>query len=307
MNQLAARPVSSRATHLLAIATVVAALPLVLLGAEVTTKGVGMVDQVSLRTPWHIFTEWMSGNGLGWFIEHGHRTFGWTVGVLALATLCVAVLRDGRRWVIALSAAGAVAVLIQGLLGIFRVQLNVLIGNSMALIHGAFAPIVLAVLLTSAAATSRAWSLGAIAESKARRLRMWSVLTIAAMYGQLILGGFIRHKDVLVAGRLHLLNAFVVFAFLWVVIKYAREADYDSFKTYSRVIMALLTVQILLGAETWMAWMKRHFLPHTAIEESSAMNLVRSAHYVVGAFLFATTVALTVKAFWAPARMEAAR
>ena len=70
--------------------------------------------------------------------------------------------------------------------------------------------------------------------------------------------------------------------------------------------MALLTVQVLLGAEAWMAWMKRHFNPASAIEESGAMQLVRSAHYVVGAFLFATTVALTVKAYWAPARLEAA-
>jgi hypothetical protein len=63
----------------------------------------------------------------------------------------------------------------------------------------------------------------------------------------------------------------------------------------------------LLGAEAWMAWMRRHFVPATAIEESQALHLVRSAHYVVGAFLFATMVALSVKAFWAPARLEAAR
>ena len=86
MNQLVARPVSSRATHVLAIATVVAALPLVLLGAEVTTKGVGMVDHVSVRSPWYFAVEWMNDHGLGWLIEHGHRQMGWIVGLLAIAT-----------------------------------------------------------------------------------------------------------------------------------------------------------------------------------------------------------------------------
>src|SRR5262245_12515841 len=86
MNQLAARPVPSRTTHLLAIATVVVALPLVLLGAEVTTKGVGMVDSVAVRSPWYFASEWMNDHGLGWLIEHGHRQVGWIVGILAIAT-----------------------------------------------------------------------------------------------------------------------------------------------------------------------------------------------------------------------------
>jgi len=307
MNQLAARPVPWRTTHLLAIATVVAALPLVLLGAEVTTKGVGMVDPVSVRSPWYFATEWMNDHGLGWLIEHGHRQVGWIVGVLALATTIVACCLDGRGWVRLLSAFALTAIIVQGLLGIFRIQLHALFGNSTALVHGSFAPIVLALLVTLAAATAQNWSVGDIKEANGRLLRGWCVATVAALYLQIVFGGLIRHKDLLVAGRLHLLGAFIVFAFLWVVIKYAREADYDSFKGLSRIIMALLTVQVLLGAEAWMAWMRRHFVPATAIEESQALQLVRSAHYVVGAFLFATMVALSFKAFWAPARLEAAR
>src|SRR6185369_5075342 len=103
MNQLAARPVPSRATHLLAIATVVVALPLVLLGAEVTTKGVGMVDSIAVRSPWYFATEWMNDRGLGWLIEHGHRQVGWIVGILAIATTIFAFCLDGRGWVKLLS------------------------------------------------------------------------------------------------------------------------------------------------------------------------------------------------------------
>ena len=52
---LASRAVP-RWLHYWAILTVVAALPLLLLGAQVTTLGAGMVDQQSVREPWHLFT-----------------------------------------------------------------------------------------------------------------------------------------------------------------------------------------------------------------------------------------------------------
>ena len=306
MNRPAARPVHSRATHLLALATVVCALPLIVLGAEVTSRGVGMVDPEALRSPWYFLTEWMNGYGLGWLVEHGHRQVGWIVGTLAIGTALSAFYFDRRGWVIGLSVAALSAVIVQGLLGIFRIHLHAMFGNWTALIHGSFAPIALSLLLTLAAATSGTWGVSDLNASKVGALRMLCLWTAAGTYGQIVLGGFIRHKDLLVAGRLHLLGAFVIFSLLWMLIKSAREAGYDSFKTLSRVLMALLTVQVLLGAEAWMAWMKRHFNPASSIDESAAIQLVRSAHYVVGAFLFATTIALTVKAYWAPARVEVA-
>src|SRR5215470_6250411 len=77
------RPVP-RWVHILAVLTVCASLPLVLLGAEVTTRQVGMVDPQGLRTPWHIFTAPLRERGLGYVIEHGHRFAGWVVGVFAI-------------------------------------------------------------------------------------------------------------------------------------------------------------------------------------------------------------------------------
>src|SRR5712691_7039217 len=86
--------------HAVAVATAVAALPLLFLGAEVTTKQAGLVDQQGLRQPWHLFTEVSKGidehgmryfaEGANWglLIEHSHRTFGWLVGMGAI-TLAV--------------------------------------------------------------------------------------------------------------------------------------------------------------------------------------------------------------------------
>src|SRR4051812_595132 len=85
--------------HWWSILTVVAALPLLLLGAEVTTKGVGMVDRVGLRSPWYFFQEFLQDRGLGWLIEHGHRQVGWIVGNGVIILVVMTWWKDPRRWV----------------------------------------------------------------------------------------------------------------------------------------------------------------------------------------------------------------
>src|SRR5439155_25687695 len=85
--------------HALAIATFVAALPLLFLGAEVTTKGVGMVDAAPVRSPWYFVTELLEEHNIGWRIEHGHRQVGWIVGMLSIALAITTCALDARRWV----------------------------------------------------------------------------------------------------------------------------------------------------------------------------------------------------------------
>src|SRR3954453_10516232 len=73
--------------HGWAVFTAVAALPLVALGAEVTTKQVGMADPQSVREPWYLLTlpkDQLWAQGVGLVIEHSHRTAGWLVGLLAI-------------------------------------------------------------------------------------------------------------------------------------------------------------------------------------------------------------------------------
>jgi cytochrome c oxidase assembly protein subunit 15 len=292
--------------HGLAIATFLAVLPLIFLGAEVTTKGVGMVDQASVREPWFFFKEWLhgqlQGRGLGWMIEHGHRQVGWIVGLLAILTAAVACLGRSPRAIKVFSVLALVAVTTQGILGIFRVQLNAWMGSNLALVHGSFAQIVVAMLLTQAVITSRNWSIGAANVGKLPWLRRWAVATAGAAFLQVVFGGMIRHLDSTLGARLHMLVAFVVFAFVFVTIKYARETDYASFKRLARVLMALLTIQVLLGVEAFFAWLKR--TTGEPVTESVGIQIVRSGHYVVGTLLFASLVLLAVKAFWTP-RAEA--
>src|SRR5947209_12767852 len=86
--------------HWLAVLTVCATLPLLTLGAEVTTKQVGMVDPRGFRWPWEIIALLSDGDkaaNLGLVIELTHRMFGFLVGILAIL-LCVSLLATGRGW-----------------------------------------------------------------------------------------------------------------------------------------------------------------------------------------------------------------
>src|SRR5262249_26061423 len=197
------RPVP-RWVHALAVLTVCASLPLVLLGAEVTTRQVGMVDPQGLRTPWHIFTAPLRERGLGYVIEHSHRFAGWIVGLFSIVvavSLWASARRSPVRWLgwLAMGMVGA-----QGILGIFRVQLHVLLGPNLALIHGCFAQLVLAALVAAAVVTSPAWW-GPRTEEDRPGWRRLALLVNILVYTQIVFGAFVRHFQHPLAQRAHVL------------------------------------------------------------------------------------------------------
>jgi heme a synthase len=296
--------IGSPLLHGLSLLAFLLVLPVITLGAEVTTKGVGMADDVSLRAPFHFVKVWLSGEltarGFGFTIEHAHRQAAWLLGMVSIAIAVVACVTRTPGWLKALTLVTLAVVSLQGILGIFRVQLNAVLGSSLALVHGAFATVAVGLLLTQAVVTSRSWSLTVPNERKLIVLRRWAIATTGAAVLQTVVGGLIRHRDLELGARLHLIGAFIVFAFVFVTIKFAREADMPAFQRLSRILMALLTIQVLMGVEAFLFWMRRHYFPETVGLESTAVQLTRSAHYVVGNLICATLFAVSAKALWAP-------
>src|SRR5690242_20175647 len=96
MSSAADTPVVPRWLHAWAVLTALAALPLLTLGAEVTTRKVGMIDNKGFREPWHLFGQSFADKGLAYFIEHGHRLAGFVVGILAIV-LAIGLLVGARR------------------------------------------------------------------------------------------------------------------------------------------------------------------------------------------------------------------
>src|SRR5437660_11511352 len=95
--------------HVLAVLTVVATLPLVFLGAEVTTKDAGMSDPVGYRHPWELVQRLADAIGFGGLqIEYSHRLAGFTVGICAIALAVGMAIFDRRprlRWMGAVALA----------------------------------------------------------------------------------------------------------------------------------------------------------------------------------------------------------
>ena len=296
--------IGSLVLHVLTIAAFLLVIPVISLGAEVTTKGAGMADEASLRAPFHFVQVWLSGElearGLGYTIEHAHRQAGWLLGMISIAIAVVAGVTRTPGWLKMLTLATLLVVSLQGILGIFRVRLHAILGPALAQIHGTFATVAVGLLLTQVAVTGRSWSLSVPNERKLIVLRRWAIATAGAAVLQTLLGGLIRHRDLEVGARLHLIGAFVVFAFVFVTIKFAKEADNPAFQRLSRVLMALLTIQVLMGIEALFFWIRRHYFPESAGLESVAVHLTRSAHYVVGNLIVATLFLVTAKALWAP-------
>jgi len=279
-----------------AILTACLALPLVALGAEVTTKQVGMADTTSVREPWYLATLakgelWAQGPGL--IIEHSHRTAGWLVGMAAIV-LAVGMWFGARGTGLRLAGSlGLLLVIAQGLLGIFRVRLNAWIGPEMAMVHGLFAQIVFATLVGIAVVTSRSWRRVAptVASVGVRRL---AAFLAAATYLQIVFGALVRHQHSPHAQRAHALFAFaVVVGVVWLVKEVWQESEDGSVRRAAGILVGLVVIQVGLGVESWL----RRFgagAPVETLPPNLLSDLVRSAHFLVGALLFSTTVAMNL-------------
>jgi heme A synthase len=306
-NVVSPPPASRRWLHRLAVLTVCCALPLLFLGAEVTTKKVGMVDQQGFRSPLHLasvlWEQIRQGETPQWglVIEYAHRLAGFLVGICAVvlaAGLWWTEGRSGRRW---LGLAALAGVSVQGLLGIFRVDLNALMGRDLALVHGCFAQLVFALLVSVALVTSAGWSSPADSSGNPRealRLARWGLATSILVYLQIVFGAVVRHRDVPFGARVHLLVAFgVVAAVVWLA-RMVFEGQPRPRRLTTPVVLlgSLLVLQLLLGVESWLSR-----FPSPESNQARPLpfhpELLRSLHFLVGALLFATTVVVALQAY----------
>lgn len=278
--------------------TVVAVCPLLVLGAAVTTLQVGMADQRAVVAPHQAIAEMAQGQkSLGWYVEHSHRLAGWFAGICGILLTVGFWFADPRRGFRWLGLVGLSLIIAQGLLGIFRVSLNAWWGAGLAWIHGSFAQIVFATLVGLAVVTSASWQHQSTrsAGKGSDPIAIWSLICLVLVLTQLIFGGLVRHQPNPLTLRLHLFGSFVVLAFLWKLILLA-QADPGIFRWTARVLMGLLTLQILLGIEAGMIWFQKYFNPDLAIREPLGMLIVRTAHYFVGSLVFAATAVIALQA-----------
>ena len=270
----------------LALATLVAAVPLVFFGGSVTTLHAGLaIDGWLVLEPgrgdhflWlYPVDKWF--RDIGTFVEHTHRLFGSLVGLLAVATVVVTFATDRRKGTRALSVAALLAVIVQGIIGGLRVLEQ---SDDLAFLHGAIAQGVFALLGASWLAASR---IGGEEPHGSRRLA-W--IAAGSVYGQIVAGAWLRHGGGVPALALHVVLALCVGIVLLVLAGSLRR-DGGS-HVHRRWILALLATQFALGIAAFVVvWMQ------PASGASASPGLGSSAfptlHVLVGGALLLACVA----------------
>ncbi len=282
--------------HRWAVLTVAATAVLLAVGAVVTTFRVGMADPVWPTYPWHLLLISWDEPSAGFLIEHTHRLAGYLVGCCVIVLAVGLWLRASRPlgWLGALALGGVIA---QGLLGGFRVYLNALLGPNLAAIHGLFAQVVFSLLVCLAVLTSRRYAAAALpAEDSRRLLRLGLVLTTAALI-QLASGVLLRHLNHSLAQRVHFVTAFaVVGAAAWLGAAVAASPEGRRLLGGPLLFLGgLLVVQVMLGVEAWLSKFAGVILPELqAVTVPQAV--VRTAHVLIGSWVLAASVAITLLA-----------
>jgi cytochrome c oxidase assembly protein subunit 15 len=298
--------------HRLAVLLVCATFPLIWVGGLVTTYDAGMAVPDWPNTygynlfayPWQT---WISGP---WdlFIEHGHRLLGALVGLITIA-LTIAVWRaDPRRWLRYVVLGALAAVILQGLLGGARVLLD---ERQLAKIHGCTGPAFFSFSVVIAVVTSRRWresqplkdvSLGQVAQRVA-------IFTALIAFLQLVVGANLRHIAVdaspqyfriLVFFHLVLALALAVHVFLLLFFSLRLKSVARGLCRPALSLVALLTLQILLGAGTWVVqygwpnWATGlSFSTGYTIQANSWMQAnVTTAHVAIGSLILAVSTCL---------------
>jgi cytochrome c oxidase assembly protein subunit 15 len=238
--------------HRLAVTTVVATFVLILFGGLVTNTGAALAVPDWPTTFGHtmFFYPWSQMVG-GIFYEHSHRLLGSLVGLLTLA-LAAALWREGGtlRW---LGLVAVAAVVAQGVLGGLRV---VLLKETLAIVHGCLAQAFFALAAAVALLTSSTHRLPV--QGIDPSLRRLVVASTAVIYGQIILGALITHAGWIV---LHLIGAAAVFAFVPAVAGRLRRSRDAVATPVGGLLIALLTLQLLLGAGSFLSRFTSIWIP----------------------------------------------
>ena len=141
--------------HRLAVLLACATFPLLFIGGLVTSKGAGLaVPDWPTTFGYNMFLyPWskMVGNI---FYEHSHRLVASGVGLLTIALTLALWFHERRHWLRRLGYAALLLVILQGVVGGLRV---VLLENTLAIVHAAFAQAFFALTVSLAIFTSPDW------------------------------------------------------------------------------------------------------------------------------------------------------
>src|SRR5215510_1532527 len=292
-----AGPAQSRANasvwpHRLAVVLACVTFPLLFIGGLVTSKGAGLaVPDWPTTFGYNMFLyPWskMVGNI---FYEHSHRLVASVVGLLTIA-LTVALWRSERRhWLRWLGVAALLLVILQGVIGGLRV---VLLENTLAIFHAAFAQAFFALTISLAIFTSAAWSVEPQEKPIADggRLGRLCAVTTGLIYVQGIFGAVLRHTGERIDAHLFF-AALVALHVVFVLVRIMKvHGNLPKLTRPACVLGALLLLQLLLGIGSYFG----KFTSMLGLS-SGILVMLTTTHLVTGALMLATSLMLTLRTY----------
>lgn len=287
--------------HRLAWMTAGATFLLLIIGGLVTSNEAG--DSVP---------DWPTAFGrllpLGYLVgnvvyEYTHRVVAASVGVLTIVLNLWLWRREQRPWIRRVGLAALIAVVAQGLLGGVRVLL-LEYRVPVAIIHATLAQLFFSLTVVLVELTSARWEvLSSQGEGRAKessRARALANLSVAALFGQLILGAAYRHKAIGIIP--HAVGAGIVTLLLILtvrsVFRVARtpsattlEPPVSMLRRPARWTLWVLIVQVPLGIAAYLA-------RRASVGEPQPMEPMISltvSHLVCGAVLLGATLTLALR------------
>lgn len=263
-----------------------------------TTRWAGLFATAVLVS---IYGQFHRQMGVAWTIrQSGGVSASWpaTTGCLCLAAAGLLGLVAGfsggpQRWVRRLACGSLVAVMVQGLLGGYRVYLDQLVGVELAVVHGTFGQVVFCMLVVTLVLTRPSAELPLTVREQLGRL---SLVLPAAVFVQLVWGVVVRHSGTPLMQRLHFLTAFVVTGLaVWLAVRTLATP----LRGKGIHLLGIVAAQVVLGVEAWMGKFAAvgpeatvpPMLRHVTVQGAAT----RTLHALIGAALLVSTVVLALR------------
>ena len=272
--------------------TALATFFLIIAGALVTSNDAGLAVP-DWPTTLHTFRMPRMVGGV--LYEHGHRMI---AGFTMLLTLGIAIstwVVDRRRWMKNLALCAFGTIIVQAILGGITVWrfLPPAVSTAHAVVGQTFFCIAVAIALF----TGRNWVNEQPKMAVDRRrpsLVTLTLLSIALLYVQLILGGMFRHKGM--GWQPHVIHSLLVVIILtWTAIRVlSYYSQLDALRRPAILMLGLLITQLCLG---FLAFLARVVWGADATQPASLLVWSTVAHVAVGALLLATSVVLAIQAW----------
>lgn len=294
----------------LAFALMAATLPLLLLGGLVTSYRAGLsVPDWPGTYGGNMFLYPISlmASDKQVYLEHSHRLFGALVGLSCIVVTIATFRLDPRGWTRGWACAILALVVLQGVLGGFRVTEE---SKYLAAAHGVLAQVVFLMMGMFAGYVTLGYRQGPTEDAAGdKRRRSLCTGGVHALILQLIFGALYRHTGSSHALYTHIAFSFVIvgFGMMAGMSAAARPGPTDAFNRALRrtggMVAAIVTLQFILGWGAWAANPPSAFKPVPRWSEMKTLEpvpawkaAIRTGHQANGALLIGTTGVLFVLA-----------